>query len=122
MSRWEKTSVGALPPGGHRPALASPGPGEQSQLKEITHREQNARSRKPRPSPEWPGAAAPLSRRPGAPRGTAGAASLPAQLGEGLEIQLPDLLLTQPVAHPLPLQEGLHGAGPERWRPPRQEG
>lgn len=37
--------------------------------------------------------------------------SFPAELGEGLEIELPDLLLAQPVAHPLPLEEGLHGAG-----------
>lgn len=91
---------------GHRERC---GPGGQRRLRGATQRVRYARGRRgPQPSTErpqpHPGAAPALP--------AARAASLPAQLGEGLEIQFPDLLLAQPVSHPLPLQEGLHGAAP----------
>lgn len=42
------------------------------------------------------------------PRAPAPRPSLPAQLGEGLEIELLDFLFAQPVANSLPFQKGLH--------------
>lgn len=57
--------------------------------------------------------------RAGKPRAPEPRSLLPAQLGEGLEIELLDLLLAQPVAHSLPLEKGLHlpprpgSSGPE---------
>lgn len=44
----------------------------------------------------------------GGPRTPEPPPSIPAQLGEGLEIQLLDFLLAQPVANSLPFQKGLH--------------
>lgn len=70
----------------------------------------------PPPPEAEPGAQA------GVPRGVGGPEprpSLPAQLGEGLEIQLLYFLLAQPVANSLPFQKGLHlplragSSGPE---------
>lgn len=55
----------------------------------------------------------------GGPPGSGARPSLPAQFSEGLEIQLLDFLLTQPVANSLPFQKGLHlppragSSGPE---------
>lgn len=101
-SRGAGTQGTKLPP---LPGLA-PGP--------AGLREPPSPERGPGRAPGQPQSApkAPRSRPGGRrPRPRRRAARLPAELGEGLEIELPDLLLAQPVAHPLPLQEGLHGAG-----------
>lgn len=80
-----------------------------------------AAQKQPRRAPLLPGS--PVARPPRPPRGARlgprgvpkPRPSSPAQLREGLEIELLDFLLAQPVANSLPFQEGLHLLPP---RPP----